>query len=517
MAPTGDHQEAPYKSCKVKDNDVENTEATDYFDGRDDNVDHIGNDPPSFSMRENDSITAGNCTPYTPSYSPSDGRLSSDETFTDQDPLLSDLPPRYQEVAPIPVEWSRQAPREDDIPAKKLRGNSPISPLEPDTTVIGPRGGKWLVAMYFLLLSSFTIFIFVVLRQSSRVQASYTPVPQLATPRIAEFKLTFPQEETYKNPTQGEYGTEFRPTRDIIVDNGQNSIWGRYPLYDLLSLTTTSGDIAVTVEPQPADSQDPLKSARLVIRSQSGSVRVSFSSPAAASMPELQGEIERHLYRKTGNLEVFKSLSEKPHMKPPLQYRPYELDIETASGSVSGRYIFSAAASIRTQSGSINVLLVPIVSVDLNSPGSCAADISLLTSSGSGRTELHMTEPYFAQTLTNTRENGLSPNAHHDRSCSKDFSATSSHTSTGPEPLRISYPQSWAGNISALGLNRASARTGYHDDTSLSHGDNSDKVSVSYRQEPGIHPSSETWWGGEGIMAVTVRSEGGEVDFWSGS
>ena len=38
-----------------------------------------------------------------------------------------------------------------------------------------------------------------------------------------------------------------------LVENTHDAIWGRFPLYDLLSLTTTSGSIAVTIDPQPAD------------------------------------------------------------------------------------------------------------------------------------------------------------------------------------------------------------------------------------------------------------------------
>ena len=44
---------------------------------------------------------------------------------------------------------------------------------------------------------------------------------------------------------------EYSPqNREIVRETGSRSIWGRYPLYDLLSLKTTSGSSVVTVEPQ---------------------------------------------------------------------------------------------------------------------------------------------------------------------------------------------------------------------------------------------------------------------------
>ncbi|RMJ28192.1 hypothetical protein PHISP_00969 [Aspergillus sp. HF37] len=52
----------------------------------------------------------------------------------------------------------------------------------------------------------------------------------------------------------------------------------------ILALSTISGDIDVTVLPQPADPANPDEPAHLRIRTQSGSVKVSFAVPEAANL-----------------------------------------------------------------------------------------------------------------------------------------------------------------------------------------------------------------------------------------
>lgn len=296
---------------------------------------------------------------------------------------------------------------------------------------------------------------------------------------------------------------------------------GKFPLYDLLSLSTTSGTIAVSIDPQPADSSDPLKPARVVIRSQSGSVSVSFSSPRAASMPEFERQIELDELNKKGNLDAMEAYSEKTRAKnygsdanESLPSRPYEVDIETTSGSVTGRYMFSTAASIRTGSGSISAQLVPVVShSDASISG--ATNVSLTTSTITGSTVLHLTEPYFTHNIRNpTDSDKLPPGVHEGHQYSPATAATSSHTSTGSGSLHISYPQSWAGRVLASSSGHGGIRVGGNGVELQNPGS---KEWVAGHKKPEIEPDDRVWWGCKGNMNTSVKAEGsGSIQFWVG-
>lgn len=262
-----------------------------------------------------------------------------------------------------------------------------------------------------------------------------------------------------------------------------------------------------------------MKPARVVIRSQSGSVSVSFSSPLAASNPKFQTEIELEELDKGGNPNALNAFSEKFGTKnrepgeanSGLPFRPYELEIETASGSVSGRYIFSTFASIRTGSGSISAQLVPIVSVGSDALGG-ERSISLATTTSSGSTDLHLTEPYLINS-TGAKDKSLPPKLHRDRPYSTDVSVTSSHTSTGSGSLRISYPQSWAGHVLASSAGHGSVWMGGHNLEVQKQG----PQWAAGVKEPEQGPNDRNWWGGDGDMSVSVKGEGsGSIQFWVG-
>lgn len=345
---------------------------------------------------------------------------------------------------------------------------------------------------------------------------------------ILKFALTCHQRD-YSNkpfdsnsPSQDGSGSEESPiSRDIIVDTGANPIWGKYPLYDLLSLSTKSGNIAVSIDPHPADPSEPLKPARVVIRSKSGSVSVSFSSPSAASIPEFQRQIELDELNQRGHPETLNTFAENlktknygPDANPTLPSRPYEIDIETVSGSVSGRYIFSTAASIRTVSGSISAQLVPIVSHDPDASASNTTNISLDTSTVSGSTDLHLTEPYFIRDLSDlTSSKKLPLDTQQERPCPTNAMVTSSHTCTGSGSLQISYPQSWAGHVLASSSGHGSVSIGGHG-VKL---ENPGSKWIAGVKEPDVEPGYRLWWGSKGTMDVTVEAKGsGAVQFWVG-
>lgn len=222
-------------------------------------------------------------------------------------------------------------------------------------------------------------------------------------------------------PKQQTEFTEASPQkREIIVDNGHNSITGRYPLFELLSLSTTSGAISVAVVPQPADPMNPDEPARLRIRSQSGSISVSFTAPAVASVPELEAQMVECAEYGNGKYQ-------NPHTLP---LRPYEIEIETDSGTISGCFIISTSVHLSSKSGSINANLIPIAS-DLEQ------SVSILTQTTSGSQQIHLTNPVYLY------------NSQRDGSRSSATRAPAAHFSHGGGSMQIRYPSDWIGIVRA--------------------------------------------------------------------
>ena len=239
-------------------------------------------------------------------------------------------------------------------------------------------------------------------------------------------------------------------------------------------------------------------------------------------MSEFQRRIELEEFEVYGDLDELKKAAEATRIKfhesnaqPALPIRPYEIDIETGSGSITGRYIFSTAASLRTKSGSISTQLVPIVSLDSDGPWSSAANFSLTTSTDTGSTQLRLTEPYFvsAGEGSNGKNKRSQPETPRDFSYSTDVSVTSSHTATGSGSLLIGYPQSWAGHVLAASSGRGSVLMG-GEGLKFS---NSGPQQVTGVKEPEPESENRRWWGSEGAMNVSVKGEGsGSIQIWVG-
>lgn len=123
-------------------------------------------------------------------------------------------------------------------------------------------------------------------------------------------------------------------------------MWGDTLLFDLLSLSTTSGKIGVIVIPQRADAQNSGNSAHLWARTKSGSITVSFAVPDTIfpSDDNFKRNINHHV--------------EYCSVRQPFQFLTYEIDVETESGSISGQFIFSTSAHLSLERGSISASLV---------------------------------------------------------------------------------------------------------------------------------------------------------------
>lgn len=225
-------------------------------------------------------------------------------------------------------------------------------------------------------------------------------------------------------PTRQTEPVEVSPQkREIIVDNGDKAISGSYPLFELLSLSTTSGSISVAIVPQPADPMNPNEPARLRIRSQSGDVSVCFTAPAEAFLPGMRTQMEMVECAEYGNGNRY----DNPHTLP---LRPYEIEIESDSGTISGRLIVSISVHLSTKSGSISTTLIPIASDTVQ-------NVSILTQTRSGSQQIHLTNPVYMY------------NSQRDVSNSSTTRAPAAHFSHGGGSMQIRYPPDWTGIVRA--------------------------------------------------------------------
>lgn len=135
--------------------------------------------------------------------------------------------------------------------------------------------------------------------------------------------------------------------RQITIDHhDETPIRGTFPLFDLLSLSTTTGDIHVVVVPQHASPFGRDRPARLKISSsRGGDVRVDFRTAASA----------------TGCMNTMNMNTDMDMDMDRLPSRSYNADIQTTTGSITGTIPFSADARLGSTSGSINAVLVPLV------------------------------------------------------------------------------------------------------------------------------------------------------------
>lgn len=110
-------------------------------------------------------------------------------------------------------------------------------------------------------------------------------------------------------------------SRETIINVDSASVTGAYPLYDLLSIHTSSGSIDITIEPKGAN-KDNVKPAALRLTSNSGSIRATTSR---TSVPD----------------------------------RDYRTDISTSDGSMDLALLHGLRTSLRSINGQMTVDLYP--------------------------------------------------------------------------------------------------------------------------------------------------------------
>lgn len=139
-------------------------------------------------------------------------------------------------------------------------------------------------------------------------------------------------------------------SREIIIHLSSGSITGTYPLYDLLSISTTSGSISIDLALHNASTSSPEKPATLQIDSSSGSIR-----------------------------------AHTPYLSLPPSYnhipdRKYQTTIKSSSGSVDVGLVHGTYTSLSSSSGSLTAQLYPY--------GHNTTRSDILTNSNSGRTSI---------------------------------------------------------------------------------------------------------------------------------
>ncbi|MCJ1468942.1 hypothetical protein MMC07_007572 [Pseudocyphellaria aurata] len=174
-------------------------------------------------------------------------------------------------------------------------------------------------------------------------------------------------------------------TREIIIHSSSGSVYGAYPLYDLLSITTLSGDIDISYFPKNTSSSNP-QPASLELGSQSGNIHV--ASPVV-------------------------------HSQQHIPDRNYKNDLRTLSGPITASLLHSSHTSLRVASGNVDA--------DIHPYGDLSVPSHLSTDSQSGSTTVTVRE-------------SLS----HPSSPMRAFSASHRYVSGS---LNLFYPAQWQGRI----------------------------------------------------------------------
>lgn len=184
-------------------------------------------------------------------------------------------------------------------------------------------------------------------------------------------------------------------SRVVEVTTTSGTISGNWPLYDMLGLHTTSGDIKVSITPNNASEIDP-KSAVLSLSSISGVVHA----------------------------------TEPVHLVDQIPLRDYLVDIKSTSGGIHGAFAFGAGIELKSTASDIALDLLPVMNEGKVSPTQPA---QLETATTSGTTAVRVLEPIWFD------DNGLVSNK--SLNCLQAL-----HKSTSGD-IGLRYPQAWEGYL----------------------------------------------------------------------
>jgi len=145
--------------------------------------------------------------------------------------------------------------------------------------------------------------------------------------------------------------TDISEGRERRIDTGFQPLNGEFDLYDLLSINSTAGSLILSINPQPADEQNPVP-AELLISSLAGQISIDFPAINAPN-------------------------------------RDYRVSIDSHHGSIDGNILHGRMTSISSKTASIAVELTPYAADDYTSTirTSCktgAHKVSVLSPTESG-------------------------------------------------------------------------------------------------------------------------------------
>jgi hypothetical protein len=298
--------------------------------------------------------------------------------------------------------------------------------------------------------------------------------------------------------------------RRIIRSHSTEDFTGFFPLYDLLHLSTQSGNIDIIVEPQPADPEHPDEPARVVLTTDSGFVNVMFGQDGTTykvtfDNGEVQRiEVKRRIDSSDGpadpGLEILKNVGvvSVEAMEAQIPYRPYAVDVYTKSGAIRGKFIFTSELFLQSVVGDIEASLVPVLPRDAAAAAAAAGNVTIVTKTRSGSQRIALLEPFVFES------------EEEEKVFSSSGTGTATHISEAGN-LHFTYPHSWAGNVTALHASWGSISVGGRD---LKITENTFGLTKAFRP-PADDEDSETpdWWGSRGDMDVVLKQEAGDIDF----
>lgn len=250
----------------------------------------------------------------------------------------------------------------------------------------------------------------------------------------------------------------FHP-RKCEAGTTSGQIYGVWPLFDSLTLKSTSGDIKVGIEPHDnwdKDSMSAPQSAELSIRSASGDL-----------------DFREHGVSVTGKTP------------PQVPKRDYILDVHTTSGNVHGLAAFRSYATVKSTSGTLKLGLLPVLkSAEDDHP------VEVSTSSTSGSTTITIFDPVY---FSSSSQVATTPNP-------AFRNLYNQHTSTSGD-FHLYLPSSWEGEIVMTSLSGKLAVAG-----------KDVQIIKSGEQWPGFNKELVAKKGSEGSrVRVGLTSGSGEV------
>ncbi|RBQ73914.1 hypothetical protein FVER14953_11304 [Fusarium verticillioides] len=186
--------------------------------------------------------------------------------------------------------------------------------------------------------------------------------------RSASGDITSPGIKTIKSKEVVPYTLS---SREIRIHTASGDVKGWYPLYDLLDISTASGDIISNIGPKPVNPQN-VRPAELRVRSASGTIKIDepLTSAQKAARPDREF--------------------------PP---RDYTIDIITASGDITADVAASSSASFKSQSGDMKLQIWPVLDSSLLTVNEKAKP-TIITDTKSGDTHVTILEPLWTSLAT---------------------------------------------------------------------------------------------------------------------